>query len=104
VQSPSCSRKKVDGARYIVSRNEAEAEKDRLHKQVIEDALETQFRNSEKPSAPPPTDPTCAACGRAECWMANATPTVLGYTVLGLSVGRHDKLTSWWSAPLGVDR
>jgi hypothetical protein len=41
----------------IVSRNEAEAEKDRLHKQVIEDALETQFRNSEKPSAPPPTEP-----------------------------------------------
>ena len=39
---------KVDGARYIVCRNEAEAEKDRADRQAIVDGLEKQLRKGDK--------------------------------------------------------
>jgi transposase len=39
---------KVDGARYIVCRNETEAEKDRADRQAIVDGLEKQLRKGDK--------------------------------------------------------
>ena len=39
---------KVDGARYVVCRNEAEAEKDRTDRQAIVESLEKQLRKGDK--------------------------------------------------------
>src|SRR5512147_739458 len=46
--TPLVKEVKVDGARYVVCRNEAEAEKDRSDRQAIVEGLEKQLRKGDK--------------------------------------------------------